>query len=857
MTNGFEDFADGLPSLINRSRVWRIPLVCVVNPERNTVDELYQLFDGDGRQVNRARVDGATDLRGLLDLAYDGLYERRPGAKRLRFPRYLFLQQIMDIDLRTARTHEREGALARQLGMKLGTAPEQNPLVGKMPGWAQTALYAVGAMVSRFPVAVWRLIRWRRSSWLMRQPFGHPGRAGNFPGFAVGLTEGRRDQKDADQVDLLLVHTFLQDLRVAYGRFRGPRVTAFPVLVVDGVSPGSGGAAFLRCLNRIRAVADDPLVVVATGDFTGQVEAGKWTERLSGWRRTIGRRRKDHGSAPWQLLIDVPPPPQPPLDAIQPRRPGRLLPVTAALVVLALLTGAGLVANAIYRSHRAEAQSRIVAADAGCDAGTGIPEVSLEAGQCVGISDTDRVVFGSGPMTRTLQGQIFAENLTARQRWATRNDRPIITVVYLATFTRPDPDRPGQETFVAESEGLRGMRYAQYRANLEADASPTSPYVQIIVANTGDEAAYADRVVTEILNRAGADRRIVAVVAAIDSRTAPVAALQRLGDSGLTVISPTMSADGIGDQVSLFLQIAASTRVEADLAHHYTTEVLHKKILINYYTYGNQVASQTNRDLYVEALRADLRERFGRSLYSDHFWFSSISLTGACRDDAVIFFGGRYSQLADFLQRLHDDCSGHVPDVVADGSAARYMANVDERRTAPTNMALAFMSSGYLGNCTLIKEAGLPAANRHSERQNYLLDVGEGCAAGPADPDAGWGSLTYDATRMLIRATKEAARAYVLPHKKQPWQVGRIQSPTLYEHIRQWTQARPYEGVTGPIFFDDDRGGVAVDRYLVLLCATGIQRAYTGPADLPRPVDSVGRAFGTDPGTPSRPCRPE
>src|SRR5690349_2289733 len=106
-------------------------------------------------------------------------------------------------------------------------------------------------------------------------------------------------------------------------------------------------------------------------------------------------------------------------------------------------------------------------------------------------------------------------------------------------------------------------------------------------------------------------------------------------------------------------------------------------------------------------------------------------------------------------------------------------------------MSLAFITSGYLGNCERIETL---SANRHSERQNYLLDAAGACDARPAGPDAGCGPLTCDATHMLIGATEEAGRAYVLPHKKQPWQVGRIQSPTLCEHLRQWTAAHPYEG---------------------------------------------------------------
>lgn len=340
------------------------------------------------------------------------------------------------------------------------------------------------------------------------------------------------------------------------------------------------------------------------------------------------------------------------------------------------------------------------------------------------------------------------------------------------------------------------------------------------------------------------------MVAAVDSRTKPVAALQRLGANGLTVISPTMSATEIGDTSNQFLQIAASTETEAELVHHYTTVVLKKAKLVNYFTYGNQPFDPENRDLYVGSLDSHLAKTFARSgHYEHHLWLSGATLTGACGDDTVVFFGGRYSQLGDFLSRLHDDCNGRLPAVVADGSAARYMANLDDRINAPTNLPVAFIASGYLGNCSLIAETGLAAAKRHTERQNYLLDVGGGCGTSPADQDAGWGPMTYDATRVLIHATQESAAISIAPARKRRWPVGLIQSSTLHDHIRQWTKEHPYEGVTGPITFGPDQGGVAIDRYLALLCAPIVQNLYRPGVALPQAVDSVGLAYGSDPAT--------
>jgi len=188
---------------------------------------------------------------------------------------------------------------------------------------------------------------------------------------------------------------------------------------------------------------------------------------------------------------------------------------------------------------------------------------------------------------------------------------------------------------------------------------------------------------------------------------------------------------------------------------------------------------------------------------------------------------------------------------VADGSVARFMANADDRMTAPADLAVAFVSGGYLGTCAVIGERGLPATNRHPERQNYLSDVGGECDRDPAGQVAGWSALTYDAARLLIQATQENAAAIRSPGAPQPWQPGRIEPASLYQRIRLWSEAGPYHGVTGPISFD------GTNRYAAMVCARSVQRAYRTKADTPRLVDSVGTAYVTDPRASGEPCRPE
>ena len=49
--------------------------------------------------------------------------------------------------------------------------------------------------------------------WFMRQQYLAPVQSVNFFGLAERLTAGVRQPEDTDQIDKLLVHAFLQDLR--------------------------------------------------------------------------------------------------------------------------------------------------------------------------------------------------------------------------------------------------------------------------------------------------------------------------------------------------------------------------------------------------------------------------------------------------------------------------------------------------------------------------------------------------------------------------------------------------------------------------------------------------------------------
>ncbi|WP_238454960.1 hypothetical protein [Micromonospora sp. ATA51] len=130
-----------------------------------------------------------------------------------------------------------------------------------------------------------------------------------FLGFAERLTAGWRDGEQPAQVEKLLLHAFLEDLRQAYRRrFWRPgdwRRTAYPVLLLDRVTVGGVGHTLVRLLNDVRNETgrNDPLLVVAVAaDPPPELPAARplreaeqayeeWTEALPETRRCAGRGR--------------------------------------------------------------------------------------------------------------------------------------------------------------------------------------------------------------------------------------------------------------------------------------------------------------------------------------------------------------------------------------------------------------------------------------------------------------------------------------------------------------------------------------------------------------------------------------
>ncbi|MBB5826938.1 ABC transporter substrate-binding protein [Micromonospora carbonacea] len=859
-------------------RGWRLPLLCLVSRPGtpSPLAMLAHVFAGEERRVPHVRLDATgRDVRALLHEAYTGLVAGNfGGADRLAFRHYALADGLMQVDLTGVATNRRRRELTRQLreriSQRAASGGQQAP--PDPGGWLGVLLWFVLRVLPGVTFWLltngWLLGAGRRFRWFLRQQYLAPElAAGDFVAFASRLTVPSRETEDQEQIDLLLVHAFLQDLRVEHRRrpwrLRPWRRTACPVLLLDGLAPGNGGYALVRLINAVRDETgrSDPLLVISNGHDvppdglspTDPAVAGQLVplDGVEGayraWRSGLPRARRAREDNAWYLQVEVPAADLTPfrnrLSRIVPPRPPWLArPVALVALVAVVLTTFGV--------WQIPGQAQRWRAD--CEwppsaRGGGLVHTAVRDGQCIGYSDHGRQLFSRDESLLAVQRQIFDQNREVEAAWAVRRDRPRVTLVYFGSLTKPDA-LPGEETFAGEREELQGMAAAQRRAYLEANDDRANPYLRIVVANAGQEMRYAGDVVRMLADLARDEPTVLGVVGLVESRKAVQDAIKALGDLNLPVLAPTLSADRIADASSRYLQISAPNIDEATLVHDHVTEVLKKKRIFNFYTYGNVDPDVGAReDLYVNTLRDGLRSRFGGDAYQETYWRQGVDLTPVCADrfgDGVVFFGGRYTEFGAFAARLAENCSGRVPLLIGDDSVNRYLANTAARRPAPDNLPLAYVVKGELAYCHRILGA------TDIERKLFLTDVRTVLSLCQSNSHIGERvGLAYDATRLHLRAVRTIAGNLSAPAGRE-WNPREVTPTTVYVAIRDVADPA-YQGVTGLIRFDAN--GIAVGKRLTLLCVPDIRKAFDSPSDVPREIDrhpidpAENKLYGTPP----------
>jgi len=421
---GAKDVLRLIESLLARPRDHEtdLPMVCLVQRpvDARLLSLLARPLSTDGpRQVPHARVDatGARGVRELLRALAEQLSTERFGVRPPRFRHYLLVDWLMNQRLERSADAAR-AELVRRLRDHLGRWGEEllSEAGAQAPGIAQRLL--LGVFRRLVPAAVFRARIsgripgvGREFRWLMHQQYLAPRQSRSFIGFAQRLTTNARAGESAEQVEKLLVHAFLEDLRRAYRRrpwrMEGWRRTAYPVVFVDGAERDNPGYPLLARVNEVRNESGrfDPLLVVCTGtrvppdglpaeDDDTVAPSVDAEEAYLRWRNRLPHARAKQRRRTWYLPLAVPGGAArgrladvDPFRVVVPDRPpwwaGRALPVALCLVLLAALTG--------WSAQWARGHWH-------CFGGFGHDRVAvrLVGDECVGFSDSTSYLFSPG-----------------------------------------------------------------------------------------------------------------------------------------------------------------------------------------------------------------------------------------------------------------------------------------------------------------------------------------------------------------------------------------------------------------------------------------------------------------------------
>jgi ABC-type branched-subunit amino acid transport system substrate-binding protein len=825
--------------------------------------------------VDMTKQDAPRDIRQLLRMVCMQLAAPRFGSERLSFRHYELVDWLMGRDLSGEASGDRARAVVALLRGR------HRPFRRHNDGFDSNA-FDLGPS---YRLLIWLIRRvmpemffrtvvsgripgfGRRYRWFMRQQYLAPLQSVNFPGFAERLTVGVRQYEDIDQVDKLLVHAFLQDLRRAYARrlrLEGWRRTTYPVALIDKASEGSAGYRLMQLVNDVRNETgqSDQLLVVCASEQVPQAPAkanvaeSDSGKLLSGdpayadedyrkWAKKLPGSRRARVDTAWYLPISVTDSEDPdqdlrkPIGATPPPWFARRSVVGAVIVVLALFVVGG--------------TGWKYAGVPGCPHIPFLGQVEVRSidGQCIGYSDSNYFLFNdeSGQeRLRQVQNTIFEQNETVLDLWKKSNrTRPYVTIVYLAALTGR-PAAKNEEAYAAEREELEGLAVAQYDATKKPASSSEAPLLNIVIANGGFQLEHASQAVDMIADLRAKDLKVVSVIGMGESRTSTADALKKLNEIGLPLIGPVTSADNFYQNSRLYLQLAAPNRDNARMIGEYSKQVLKIPDARLYWTVGTK--SSFDQDLYVKTLVNDLEDILPREFeigVDNRGRFDGSLNRDVCGYPGVLIFAGRWTEFPSFLHAIDDECSSNPPaHVIADGSVERYMENPTLRSDAPSNIPVTYVSVSTLGSCEFLQAAQITGKDPVRDRFLRLIQqpgLLQPPRCGPDKESAGSrDALEYDAVMIIIRAVENLGQE-LRRDSSHEWDPHSILPVAVHAKIVQQIHDSPFGGVSGIIKFDGD-SGEPTDKRISLLKVEKLPDVQVRPVE----VFHCGRVYpGDDP----------
>lgn len=657
----------------------------------------------------------------------------------------------------------------------------------------------------------------RRYRWFTRQPYLSGTRS--FLRFAMGVfdlgdvadiedpEERRRTQ---EQLDLLLVAAFLEDLRQAYRRgvlrAHWARVR-YPALVLDRVREEHVNLRLIELIERVRATAEvfDPLVITAAVDATEQPDladalsrsvqvqtaapevdlsgvAAAFEARLEAQRRVavLGDRRDLRVRVTSGDGSDTVP-------IHRPRRRPRLAhPLLPWLVMGTVLT----------------ASLSVITLEAVryCD-----PHTVWHAGngECVGISD------GSFVFSPRLAG--VEKRIQKLNDDVLRSGKPYITVVYLGSMTTDPSARNPQADLLAGIHGeLVGLSIAQQAHN---DASG-QPLLRLLLANTGSKFRYAGAVAERVRERAARDRTIVAAVGFGQSRKQTQDAINVLSRAALPMIGTTNTFDGTamrgGNYSPYYYRLAPPNhRLAAHAAYWAKNGQLGRRVNSAAVFYDGSAD-----DLYSTNLANDFAREFGRDKvqmlpYTDATQIPGKILEACAHPAEVFYYAGRSDEFRSFVTKLSTTSCGGRRIVLAGDEVTKYVSDNAAQIGQTDTMRLYFtpLAAREAWQPTWVAQEPLPIFYR--DFGPVVTDlVGKGVAPN-ARPSSTHAAIAYDGALLITSVAEQiyGEQARALPSA----------GAVLAALTEPNEAAPPPQGASGLLSFGPRSGGHEVVDKPVLL----------------------------------------
>jgi ABC-type branched-subunit amino acid transport system substrate-binding protein len=441
------------------------------------------------------------------------------------------------------------------------------------------------------------------------------------------------------------------------------------------------------------------------------------------------------------------------------------------------------------------------------------PGVHRHGGECVGVTD-GRYSF-SGDL-RDVTDRIRAENQWV-ERHSTKN-RPAVSIAYLLPI--PHSEAALSATYRHE---LQGAYVAVRRANHTTELG-SAPLIRLLVANDGEGGANWRYTVEDLVKRVTTKDRLVAVAGLGQSVDTTRRAIATMAAHHLPMIGAAITADSLSTRPDLprvegLVRVAPTNTDEARAAAADLKRTSTAKAVL--------IQDTNPADLYSATLGAAFQHNFPDR---DHTLLTPVesynsALPGVantftqmmysiCQERPdVIYFAGRHTDLANFLEALPNRTCRDLPLRIVTGDdatiltlALRQQLNKGGhslRDGLAANVTLEFTALAHPG-AWAGSTAFSPAATGYFRPGSRCADCFATLFPGEALDD-GQAIVGHDAVLVAVKAIRST--------------VGQDKATTSTgEIIQQWNRLHGIEaapGASGWISLDDN--GNPIDKAVPIL----------------------------------------